>query len=148
VRAAMGLWFSRDAHSRASAVGHVLPRVRRYNRPLVNKRPLSVTIIAALLIAAGAIGFAYHLTEFVSRSRLQSDELWVLAVRGLAIVCGVFLLRGHNWARWLVIAWIAYHVVLSAFHSGKGLIAHILLLAVFVFFLFRRNAREYFSRAK
>jgi hypothetical protein len=76
----------------------------------MNQRPLSVTIVAALLILAGMIGFAYHLTEFVSRSRLQSDDLWVLAVRLLAIAYGVFLLRGRNWARWLAIAWIAYHV--------------------------------------
>ena len=44
--------------------------------------------------------------------------LWGLnSPSSLAIVCGVFLLRGHNWARWLALAWIAFHVVLSAFHA-------------------------------
>jgi hypothetical protein len=73
--------------------------------------------------------------------------VWVFALRLTAIVCGVYMLRGSNWARWLTLLWIGYHVVLSAFHSVQEVVVHALLLAVFAYFLFRPKAREYF-RAK
>jgi len=41
----------------------------------------------------------YHLAEFKAHP-FQNDILWVSLVRLLAIVGGVFMLRGHNWARW------------------------------------------------
>ena len=30
----------------------------------------------------------------------------------LAVLAGVFLLKGRNWARWLLLLWIAFHVIL------------------------------------
>ena len=36
----------------------------------------------------------------------------------LAMVSGAFMLRGHNWARWLALAWIIFHVILSIFRLG------------------------------
>src|SRR5262249_39079375 len=62
----------------------------------------------------------------------------------LAIVCGVFLLRGSNWARWLLLAWIAFHVVLSAFHNVFELAMHSLLLVVVAYCLFRPRTSAYF----
>jgi hypothetical protein len=78
-----------------------------------NKRPLSVTIIACVYIAVGAIGFVYHFTEFHARDAFQYDAVWVELVRFLAITAGAFMLRGHNWARWLALAWIAFHVIIG-----------------------------------
>jgi len=111
----------------------------------MNKRPLSVTIISCLFAGAGAVGLAYHLTEFKTLSPFPYDVLWVCLVRLLAIIGGVFMLRGHNWARWLTLAWIAYHVILSYFHSVQELVAHAVLLAVFAYFLLRHVAAEYFQ---
>jgi hypothetical protein len=62
----------------------------------------------------------------------------------LAVVAGVFLLRGRNWARWLVVAWMVFHVVLSAVHPGHALVVHGVLTAVVIYFLFRAPASEYF----
>ena len=59
-----------------------------------------------------------------------------------AIVAGVFLLRGRNWARWLAAAWMAAHVAISAFHSRQELIAHSILLVLIVYLQFRRDARD------
>jgi hypothetical protein len=70
--------------------------------------------------------------------------VWVELLRIIAIVCGIYLLRGSNWGRWLAIAWIAYHVVLSAFHSWLQLVVHCLLCTAFAYFLFRPKATEYF----
>jgi hypothetical protein len=115
---------------------------------IMNKRPLSVTIIAWLFITAGVVGFAYHLSEFKAPPPFQFDVALVCLVRLLAIVGGAFMLRGQNWARWLSIVWIAGHAVLSAFHPLSELIMHSVLLVVFTFFLFRPRASAYFRRGK
>ena len=107
-------------------------------------RPISVTVISCVLVVTGAIGFAYHLIDFKSQHPFQYDIVWVGLVRLTAIVCGVFMLRGCNWARWLTLVWIAYHVVLSVFHPLYQLGVHGLLFAVFAYFLFRPQATEYF----
>jgi predicted cobalt transporter CbtA len=110
----------------------------------MNTRPLSITVLSCVFAAAGAIGLAYHLIEFKAQHPFHYDIVWVSLVRLAAIVCGVFMLRGSNWARWLTLVWIAFHVVLSAFHSLQELVVHGLLFAVFTYFLFRPQATEYF----
>jgi len=116
----------------------------------MNKRPLSVTIISCLFIAAGVVGLAYHATEFKAHDPSAAGVIWVCFVRLLAIFCGVFLLRGRNWARWLLLVWIAYHVGLSALHSLSEFLVHSLLLAVVAYFLFRPPVSAYLGgvRAK
>jgi hypothetical protein len=64
----------------------------------MNKRPLSVAVIGCLYILTGVIGFAYHFTGFKARP-FQYNILWVELLRLVAIVCGVCMLRGSNWAR-------------------------------------------------
>ena len=70
------------------------------------KRPLPVTILGGLFIVAGLTGLVYHLSE----GPLDRGMILISMVRILAIVGGVFLLLGHNWARWLMLAWLAFHV--------------------------------------
>jgi hypothetical protein len=60
----------------------------------------------------------------------------------------VFMLRGCNWARWLLLVWIAYHVILSAFHSLSELVMHSLLFALVAYFLLRPQASAYFRGAR
>ena len=110
----------------------------------MNRRPLSVTVIGWLFVAAGVIGFAYHLTEFKAQGQFEYDLVWVCLVRLLAILSGLFMLRGSNWARWLLLVWMVYHVILSAFHSLSELAMHGLLLGVVAYFLFRPQASAYF----
>jgi hypothetical protein len=114
----------------------------------MSKRPLSVTVVGCVYIAAGAVGLVYHLTGFNPAHPFQDDTLWIAVVRVIAIVSGVYLLRGSNWARWLALAWIAYHVVLSAFHSPSELVMHGLLCVVFAYLLFRPRATGYFRAAR
>jgi predicted cobalt transporter CbtA len=110
----------------------------------MNQRPLSITIISCIFIAAAALGLAHHLVEFKLQHPFQYDVVWAGLVGLTAIVCGVFMFRGSNWARWLSLVWIAGHVVLGAFHSMHQLLAHGLLFAVFAYFLLRPQAAEYF----
>lgn len=110
----------------------------------MNKRPLPVTIIASVYIVMGAIGFAYHWKEFEASHAFQGDILWVELIRLVAIVSGIFMLRGHNWARWIALAWIAFHVLLSAFHGWPELAVHCLFCAVIAWLLFRPDSGRYF----
>ena len=113
----------------------------------MKKRPLSITVISWLFLAAGVIGFAYHVTEFKVRRPFENDAVWVCFVRFLAILCGVFMLRGSNWARWLLVGWMGYHIVLSALHSPLQLVVHGLLFAVIFYFLLRPTASAYFRNS-
>jgi len=106
-----------------------------------NKRPISVTILACVYIAVGIVGFAYNFTGLLA---FQYDALWAELTEFLAIVCGVFMLRGHNWARWVALAWIAFHVILSAFHALPEFAIHCLFCAAIAWFLFRPAATRYF----
>ena len=118
--------------------------------PPMLKRPLSVTIISWVLIASGLAGIIYHLSEL--RPAFQpggptahySEILLVLLVRVAAIVCGIFMLRGSNWARWLAIAWIGTHVIIGALNSVQQLVVHMIVFVIFVYCLFRRAATDYF----
>jgi hypothetical protein len=111
----------------------------------MNKRPLSVTIIGCVYIVMGTIGFVYHFIEFKAQ---HPDIIWIELLRLIAIVCGVYMLRGHNWARWLALGWIAYHVILSAFHTLSELAIHSLVCAILAYSLFRPAATRYFRATR
>lgn len=113
-------------------------------------RPLPVTFLGCLYIAVGATGFIFHLNsflhsnEFVSDKAFHSDEIWIELTELLAIVAGAFLLRGKNWARWLTLGWMAFHVVISMLNAVSELIVHCLFFAAIAWFLFRPDAARYF----
>jgi hypothetical protein len=110
----------------------------------MNKRPLSVAIVACTYIGVGTVGFIYHLREILARHAFHYDDFLVELTEFVAIVCGAFLLRGHNWARWLALAWIAFHVGISFFDSLQKVVVHGLILLLIANFLYRPEARTYF----
>jgi hypothetical protein len=113
----------------------------------MTKRPLSITLISWLFVGVGVVGLAYHASEFNPQRPFEHDLLWGGFVRLLAIVGGGFMLRGSNWARWLLVAWLGFHVVLSIRHTPIQLAVHTLLFVVVLFFLFRARASAYFRSA-
>ena len=113
-----------------------------------NRRPLSVTIVGWLFVAAGIVGFVYHATGLRTPGRFDYEAVWVLCVRLLAIIGGAFVLRGARWAPWLLVAWMAYHVALSALHSWSEAAVHGVLLAGIAYVLFRPEAAAYFRGAR
>jgi hypothetical protein len=108
------------------------------------KRPLSVTIISLLFMIAGISGIVYHASEWIDVGT-QPEDILVFIIRLLAIVGGVFAWRGHNWARWLLLTWITYHVVLSFYHTTAELVMHGVLMVVTFIALFNRKANAYFK---
>jgi hypothetical protein len=109
------------------------------------KRPLSITFFGCLFIVVSTLGLVYHLTtEFKPRLPFQQELFWISLVRILAIVGGVFLLRGHDWARWLLLAWMAFHVIISFHHPLPELIMHAVLFAILLYVFFRPRANAFF----
>ena len=105
----------------------------------MNKRPPSITVISWLFIAVGLIALLYHL-----RPPFEAGLVWICFVRILAVVAGIFMLRGFNWARWLLIVWVGFHVIVGAWHSPLSLAMHGFLFAVMIYLLFRPQASAYF----
>ena len=104
-------------------------------------RPIPVLMVACVYMAVGAAGFVYHFRELLA---LRRDSLWVELIELLAVVSGAFMLAGYNWARWLAVAWMAFHVAIS-FPVLRQFVIHLLILALVVWILFLPGARRYFE---
>ncbi|MGH9585859.1 MAG: hypothetical protein ACRD3F_02825 [Acidobacteriaceae bacterium] len=107
------------------------------------RRPVPVLVVACLFLAVGIIGGFAHIHDL-----RQPDGILIEATEALAILAGVFMLRGCNWARWLALAWMVFHVVLSAFGAYRELAIHCLILAGIAWLLFLPQSRQYFKRAR
>ncbi len=115
----------------------------RYN-PSLMKPPISVTLVAILLILSGAAGIIYHMTDVKSWHPLPYGYMAILLIRVLAIVAGIYVLRGHDWARWVALLWIAFHLVISFFNDWSQVAVHAVVLAIFAYVLLRPAANAYF----
>ncbi|HKQ48235.1 MAG TPA: hypothetical protein VJZ71_09220 [Phycisphaerae bacterium] len=124
----------------------------------MNKRPHSLTIIGWVFVGVGAIGLvrgAWSLTGIAqpwsgmdAKTEPLRDAVYVIGSGLMAGVGGEFALRGRNWARWLLVAWMGFHIVLSLFHSATELAVHGALFAVIMWFLFRPRETAYFRGAR
>ena len=117
----------------------------------MKKRPIAVTIVSVLFIIIGAAvmlrgvwsllaGRAGGITghDLLDASLVEVSSL-------AALISGVFMLKGANWARWLCIAWMAFHVVISIGHERMKLIMHSVWLVVLAVVLFWPRASAYFK---
>ncbi len=110
----------------------------------VKKRPISITILAWLYIVVGALSTAAHYAEFRTHKSMLNEVVWITVLGAAAVVAGLFMLRGQNWARLLALLWMATHVVISAFQLMHGLLIHSVVFVLIAYLLFRPEAREYF----
>jgi uncharacterized membrane protein HdeD (DUF308 family) len=108
------------------------------------KRPFQVTMLGWLFIAVGILSTVYHLL----RGSLDRWIVPILLVGTIAIVAGVFLLRGARWARWLILAWLAFHIVVGALNSLSDAMPHLVLFLVVGYFLLGPPTSEYFHRSQ
>lgn len=107
------------------------------------KRPLAVLIIGCLFIVVGVASAGFHLVQ----GPLDRWSVPIALVGVVAIVGGIFLILGRGWARWLVLAWMGFHVVVSAFHSLQETIVHFVMLLAIGYFLLTPPASKYFRSA-
>ena len=119
-------------------------------------RPRTIVFIGWLFVAVGAFGLINDLWPLLTAraadqlAKLRADGLADLGPawtsRALAIAGGIGLLGGRNWARWLLVAWMVFHLVLSAFHTRERLLVHVLIFAPIIYVLFRPESTHYFQR--
>src|SRR5512147_1249347 len=117
----------------------------RYN-PSLMKRPFSISLIAWLLILSGAAGIAYHITDVKTLQPFRYEYIAVLVIRVLAILAGIFMLRGRDWARWAALLWITFHLAISFFDDWTKVAVHAVVLAIFCYILLRPFATAYFRQ--
>jgi len=111
------------------------------------KRPLSLTLIGWLFVAVGIGSLVRHLGPLVlgdaSAPAPDADDAalaWIVASALVAIAGGVLLLRRVSCARWMLAAWLAFHIWVGLLHDPLRLAIHAALCVVLVFFLFRPAA--------
>jgi hypothetical protein len=107
----------------------------------------SVRVVGALFLVLGALDLWRGLAPlFASRPHwhMATDDVEVLAIGIAAIVGGIYVLRGANWARWLLAAWMALHVAISI-GQPTALIAHLVIFGFVAWLLFRSGASPHFA---
>lgn len=110
------------------------------------KRPFAVTVVGVLMMAAGMSGMAVGFVNAKSMWPPEQDLIWIVIVDAIGITCGIFLLRGKNWARWLTVIWIGGHAAALSFYAQKGAVAHLVIFALIGYLLiFRGDVREWFG---
>src|SRR5687768_10670883 len=109
------------------------------------KRPRLITVISWLFIVLGTVSLLSSLLPYWNQTPYERIyELkahWIVHLaRTVSIVCGIFMLYGFNWARWLLVIWIGFHIIIGALHSPLQLVVHGLLFAVILYIVFRPDA--------
>lgn len=108
------------------------------------QRPFQVTVLGWLFIVVGIVSTADHLWK----DTLDRWTIPTVLVGVVAVVAGVFLLRGARWARWLLLAWLAFHVAVSALESLSVALPHAALLLVVGYVLLGPPTSKYFQQGQ
>jgi hypothetical protein len=111
----------------------------------MKKRPIPIVALSCLFLATGAVGLVFHLIEVKMWHPFPYDIVEISVVHLLALVCGIFMLLAQNWARWLAVAWMGFHFVISFFQSWQQVAFHGVLFALIAYGLFRPEAKAYFA---
>ncbi|MCW3609644.1 hypothetical protein [Burkholderia cenocepacia] len=124
------------------------------------KRPISLTILAWVIIVTNAITCVY--TPFsigmpTTQALLSHYLLPVWATLGISViieaanvVIGIAILKGREWSRKAYVVTFVFGIAFSLINMPASMLAvlipGVLLFAVFVYLLFRRPATAYFRQ--
>jgi len=123
----------------------------------MKQRPISITIIAWLLIAISILNVITitvslnnpKVQELMAESPLPIPVQYAMTYISLAatLVSGIAILKGQNWGRWLYVIWsaIGFIITLATSPMKAMVIPGIVVFLIVVFFLFRSNANAYFA---
>lgn len=124
----------------------------------MRKRPLSVSIIAWILLIAGILSLITSLLtinnpnvkEMMENNPLPMSVQYTLIYAGMVILiaCGIGMLKGKSWARILYVVWGVLNVGLNLATApawSKMMIPGVVFLIIVIFFLFRPKANAYFA---
>jgi len=113
-------------------------------------RPRTVTFAGWLFVVTGCGGLvvaAWRYAGGPQDAHGLGDFAWAAGSGLLAAAGGTFVLRGRDWARWALVAWMAGHLVLGALHSAGMFLVHAAMFAPLLYVLFRPPAARYFRPA-
>ena len=105
-------------------------------------RPFAITVLGWLYIAIGVVGLVHH--GSVAIRSFHQEDIWILFTQVVAVVAGIFILRGTNWARWVAVLWIAAHVGLAWLNGPGQALFHAIIFVGITVLLFRADARAFF----
>jgi uncharacterized membrane protein len=116
----------------------------------VSNRPRSITIIGWVFLVFGILSLVVGLlpTSHISAAQrlVEIKSHWYVHVsRITGAIAGLFMLYGFNWARWLLVLWLAFHVFVGLLHSSVQMLTHSLLMVIVVYFIFRPRATAFFQ---
>ncbi len=126
----------------------------------IMKRPTSISVVAWFLIVTAAIALPFQhrsftdplAQELMARSLLPVSLQIVMAYVGLAVAigCGVGMLKGADWSRKVYLGWSVLGLIVAVVTSPLKLllIPGALIIALFIYFLFRPQASAWFAPRK
>jgi hypothetical protein len=123
----------------------------------MTKRPLSITIIAWLLIiltVLGVIGAFTMGSNPAMASALQQMKMslamyqgWVVLNAVITLICCYGFLKGQPWSRVLYVVWGVIGLVVGFYISPMkaAILVSLVILVVVAFFLFTEKANDWFQ---
>ena len=123
----------------------------------MEKRPVSLTVIAVILIVLSLLGLASiflmssnaAMAEQVAKMNLSMPMLQVMGVIGTIInlICAYGILKGLPWSRVLYAAWGIIGLVINAYTlPTKGSVVFgLIVLVVISVFLWTNSANDWFQ---
>ena len=102
----------------------------------------AVITVACLFVL---VGVGVGVVQFPHLLAGHREAIGMEIAEAVAIVTGVCLLLRQRWARWLAVAWMAFHVGIMFSDPGKAAV-HIVLCALIAWALFRPESRGWFRR--
>ena len=121
------------------------------------QRPTSLTVIGWLLIVFALFGLVGQMMvgsntaaqQILAESPLPASVHMAMGFVGalIGLACGYGVLKGLNWSRYLYVGWsiVALIFGLLTMPFTSMLLLSVLILAVFIYFLFRPAANAWFT---
>ena len=130
----------------------------------MNKRPMSVTVVAWIIIVLSVLGVAglFISTNMIKEADHVSVQLQHLvhdpiymgisyAIVIINLIAGIFILKGKGWGRWLYVAMYIVGIFLNFIYNGvsgfsfTAMLPGLVIFVVFMILLFNKSANEYFN---
>ena len=122
----------------------------------MRKRPISITVIAWLMIVIGGILLIKYVGNLPGvKGMMNRSPIYILrlifsyVIISFALISGIGILTRQNWARFLyLICWIINFIIFMIYSKPitTGVIVGIILFSITIYFLFNPKANEYFDR--
>ena len=106
------------------------------------KQYTAVIVVACLFLL---VGIGAGIEQLPHLRAGQREAVAMEITESAAIVIGVCLLLRQGWARWLAVAWMAFHVAISFPEIGK-VVVHLVMCGLIAWALFRPESRGWFRR--